>query len=296
MRIRSIKPEFWRSSDISALEIEDRLLFVALWSYVDDNGVGLDKLSSITADLFADDLEKDPQETFARVSRGLLNLSEAGRIFRYEVSGKEYLEVANWGRHQRIDKPNKPRFPSHATNEAVIRESVARVAEKVAPGTGEQGNRGTEEQRQVVVTLSDADAPDGDAEEFTWAEEELPLDDVDPTPGYPADFTAFWDTYPRRHGKGAACTAFVKAKQRASVETIIAGAARMRDDPNLPLDRSLIAHPSTWLNQGRWEDDPLPPRGGPSASDRRLMQNYEVVQRAVAREAPVNPFQKEIAQ
>ena len=70
MRIRSIKPEFWRSSDIAKLAVEDRLLFIALWSYVDDNGVGIDKLSAITADLFADDLESNPSETFARVSRG----------------------------------------------------------------------------------------------------------------------------------------------------------------------------------------------------------------------------------
>ena len=43
MRIRSIKPEFWTSDDIADLTIEDRLLFIGLWSYVDDNGVGIDK-------------------------------------------------------------------------------------------------------------------------------------------------------------------------------------------------------------------------------------------------------------
>lgn len=71
MRIRSIKPEYWRSRSISCLSLEDRLLFIGLWSYVDDNGVGLDRLSTITADLFADDLERDPRGAFARVSRGL---------------------------------------------------------------------------------------------------------------------------------------------------------------------------------------------------------------------------------
>ena len=40
MRIRSIKPEFWTSDDITALAVDDRLLFIGLWSYVDDNGVG----------------------------------------------------------------------------------------------------------------------------------------------------------------------------------------------------------------------------------------------------------------
>ncbi len=69
MRIRSIKPDFWRSEDISSLRVEDRLLFIGLWSYVDDNGVGVDRDALIAADLFADDLSRDPRETLARVSR-----------------------------------------------------------------------------------------------------------------------------------------------------------------------------------------------------------------------------------
>jgi len=169
MRIRSIKPEFWRSSDISKLSIEDRLLFVGLWSYVDDNGVGLDKLSAITADLFADDLERDAPETFARVSRGLQNLSATARIIRYEVDGTNYLSITNWGRHQRIDKPGKPRFPRPDAENAEIRDGLARVFEKVAPGTGEQGNRGTGEQS----SSSDAEASDP-------GEIEAPEDDAFP--------------------------------------------------------------------------------------------------------------------
>lgn len=141
MRIRSIKPEFWRSPDISCLEIEDRLLFIGLWSYVDDNGVGEDRESMIAADLFADDLSRDPRETFARVSRGLSKLSEAGRIVRYEADGRHFLAIENWGKHQRIDKPAKPRFPGPTRDSRDSRESAARLREILAPGTGEQGNR-----------------------------------------------------------------------------------------------------------------------------------------------------------
>jgi hypothetical protein len=151
VRIRSIKPEFWRSSDIARLSIEDRLLFIGLWSYVDDNGVGIDKLAAIAADLFADDIERDSSETFARVSRGLRNLSATGRIIRYTIEGAQYLSITNWGKHQRIDKPGKARFPHHDAENAEIRDTLARVSESVAPGTGEQGNRGTGE--QAVVPL-----------------------------------------------------------------------------------------------------------------------------------------------
>ena len=145
MRIRSIKPEFWRSPDVSCLAIEDRLLFIGLWSYVDDNGVGEDRVSIVAADLFADDLERDPSDTFARVSRGLANLAAAGRIIRYTVAGRDYLEVANWSKHQRIDRPGKARMPTSDHKSAHIREGVAKARETPLTGTEEQRNRGTED-------------------------------------------------------------------------------------------------------------------------------------------------------
>ena len=270
MRIRSIKPEFWRSSDISKLSIEDRLLFIGLWSYVDDNGVGIDKLAAIAADLFADDIERDAPETFARVSRGLQNLSEGGRIVRYTVDGAQYLSITNWGRHQRIDKPGKPRFPRHDAESAEIRESVASVSEKVAPGTEEQRNRGTEE----VTTCSPAT----------------------PSSVSATRFDEFWDAYPRKMGKQKAVTKYRAATRRASEQDIIDGAHRLAGDPNLP-EAQYIPHPTTWLERNGWEDAPLPPRFR-TGSEERLAVGFEMMQRASSRPREVNPFepQKELGQ
>ncbi|WP_206430633.1 hypothetical protein [Brevibacterium aurantiacum] len=168
MRIRSIKPEFWRSPDVSDLVIEDRLLFIGLWSYVDDNGVGQDRVSTICADLFADDLSRDPRETLARVSEGLQRLSEAGRIVRYTVEKRDYLAIDNWAKHQRIDKPNKPRYPSPTCDDAQIRETLVESSRDTrdipAPGTEEQRNRGTGEQFSSSQVASDS-RPDESAPE-----------------------------------------------------------------------------------------------------------------------------------
>lgn len=73
-----------------------------------------------------------------------------------------------------------------------------------------------------------------------------------------ASFDEFWAVYPRRAGKVEARKAWSTAIKRALPEVIIASALRYRDDPNRE-DR-FTAHPSTWLNQGRWDDDPLPSR------------------------------------
>lgn len=150
MRIRSIKPEFWRSDDIAGLSIEDRLLFVGLWSYVDDNGVGRDQVALIVADLFAHDMEEDPRETFARVSRGLASLSDTGLIHRYEAGKHKLLEIVSWADHQRIDRPGKARYPRSSADSRHPREDASSPRVNVDPGSGirdqgagEQGSRGT---------------------------------------------------------------------------------------------------------------------------------------------------------
>ncbi|WP_279063686.1 hypothetical protein [Dermabacter hominis] len=164
MRIRSIKPEFWRSPDVSNLSIEDRLLYIGLWSYVDDNGVGQDRESVICADLFADDLSRDPRETLARITRGLASLADNGRIVRYTVENRDYLYVTNWDKHQRIDRPNKPRYPLPTSENAEVRDTLAtpsRVShDTLATGTGEQGNRGTGEQGTEKPSVSSSEVAD----------------------------------------------------------------------------------------------------------------------------------------
>lgn len=76
-------------------------------------------------------------------------------------------------------------------------------------------------------------------------------------------FAAFWGVYPRRVGKAAAERAWAKAIKRAPRWKIIRGArlyaeeradvARRRGQAEA--DR-FTAHPATWLNAGRWDDEP----------------------------------------
>lgn len=248
MRIRSIKPEFWRSPDVSCLSIEDRLLFIGLWSYVDDNGVGEDRVSMIAADLFADDLEDDPHDTFARVSRGLQNLSERGRIMRYTVSGRSFLEIVNWSKHQRIDKPAKPRYPQYSAENGTLATPSRDPRDTLAPGTGEQG---TEEQGN----REQGNPPSGE----------------DDTPEPIDRFDEFYTAWPKKVDKPAARRAWVKAIKRADPDTIITAAVAYRDHPHIP-PRQFIRNPATWLNGDGWNDELPPPRGGdkPTPTQRAL--------------------------
>lgn len=76
--------------------------------------------------------------------------------------------------------------------------------------------------------------------------------------GVDAQFDQFWDIYPRKVGKIDARKSWNKARQTVSAEEIIAGAERYALE-RAGEDHGFTAHPATWLNQGRWMDEPAPP-------------------------------------
>jgi hypothetical protein len=86
-----------------------------------------------------------------------------------------------------------------------------------------------------------------------------PLGHADARPLEPDRFEEFYAIYPRKVKPDAARKAWKSALNRATAEQIIEGARRLAADPNLP-EKQFIPHPSSWLNAGSWDDEPLPPR------------------------------------
>jgi hypothetical protein len=92
-------------------------------------------------------------------------------------------------------------------------------------------------------------------------------------------------------GKQAAERAFAKACKVAEQSVIIAGAARYADDPNR-VD-AFTAHPTTWLNAGRWNDEPLPERI--KTGDEKRAEEQRIIEQRRAREiAETLRWQKEV--
>lgn len=107
-RIRTIKPEFWGDEKLSAESDSTRLLFIALWSMADDAGRVIDSLAQITA--FVHPGCDDP-EVFTERSRvtreSLARLAITRRIARgVTASGQRVIQIVNWARHQKIDRPS----------------------------------------------------------------------------------------------------------------------------------------------------------------------------------------------
>src|SRR5690606_34337330 len=105
-RIRSIKPEFPQSESMGNVSRDARLLFVLLWPICDDHGRTRAASRMLASTLFPYDED----------ARGLIDgwmdeLEREGCIRRYQVDGSAYLEICNWLKHQKIDRPSKPQFP-----------------------------------------------------------------------------------------------------------------------------------------------------------------------------------------
>jgi hypothetical protein len=150
VRIRSTKPEFWRSRRIASVSWDARLVLKGLESYVDDNGVGKDDVALIASDIFSRDLAREASRTLARISEAISELNHAGLLWRYQPDEDELIYIAFWEQIQRIDKPQPGRFPrpdgTFNYKDSLIRESPANIREPsrtLAPVTEEQGNRGT---------------------------------------------------------------------------------------------------------------------------------------------------------
>jgi hypothetical protein len=108
-RIRTIKPDIWRDPDFNELPPQARLLFIGLISNADDEGriAGSDQM--IKSIVFPVD------QVSLKAFKGWLDtIHSLGLARRYTVAGKPYVDIPNWGKHQKIDKPSLSGYPSFA--------------------------------------------------------------------------------------------------------------------------------------------------------------------------------------
>lgn len=89
-------------------------------------------------------------------------------------------------------------------------------------------------------------------------ETETETDACAPASGELDEFGEFWKAYPKKIGKQAAVRAWQKIKIRPPLEKILDAIKRAQSTDQWQKDNGeFIPHPSTWLNGGRWDDEPL---------------------------------------
>lgn len=138
-RIRTVKPEFYSDEKLAAMRPIDRLVFLGLLSMADDAGRVIDNVKAIDGFMFS--------ETEDSCAESLMRLAGNGRIVRYgSPSGQRLIQIAKWGKHQKIDKPGIHVLPAPPEGwespSRLPRESAATVPRSdLVPSTYDLGAR-----------------------------------------------------------------------------------------------------------------------------------------------------------
>lgn len=114
------------------------------------------------------------------------------------------------------------------------------------------GFLGADEVEAPDAFTGEVEAPDawgeGTSEQIAPLIEEKPLKSIESV------FEDFWKVYPRHVAKAASKAKFVTLSKKVDPELIVAGARRFAL-VSVGTESKFIPHPTTWLNQGRWEDE-----------------------------------------
>jgi hypothetical protein len=132
-RIRTIKPEFFLDDEVAALKPLTRLLYVGLWTQADRAGRLKDKPTRIKAAILPYDR--------CNVDAMLDELVTPGFITRYHVDGHDYIEIRNFGSHQRFNNESTDVLPGVC--EDYVSPSVAVIHGKEGKGKEGKGGEGT---------------------------------------------------------------------------------------------------------------------------------------------------------
>ncbi len=200
-RIRTIKPELLEDERTACLSDRAYRLFIGALLIADDYG-------NLRADAryLAGAITWGIEGTAAAAETAVRELAVARLLSVYDLRGQRYAAVRGWDKHQKVDKPGRPRVPGPADIEAKSiqlvaedsrdpRETLARLQENHATDLRPP----TSDLRPPTCTSD----PEGDLS--------LPRT-VAVAPEF--DFAAVYQAYPKRIGKTKGM-----ARLRTSVKT-----------------------------------------------------------------------------
>jgi len=104
VRIRQVKPDYWRDERLSTLSDSDRLIYIGLWMEADDAGWFRENVVEIASNLFPYQ-SRGPRER--KVSAALDRLRALSRVVSHPCG---HSQVPALPEHQRFSSPDKRVF------------------------------------------------------------------------------------------------------------------------------------------------------------------------------------------
>lgn len=241
-RIRTIKPDFFRSRSLARCTRDARTTFAGLWCDADSAGRGIADPRILKGAIWPLDDDITPE-----VIAGHLEELAREHITLYSVGEEPYYAVINFEKHQAAGyRQGDPKYPEPPSNDPVCTPERANGTPDRAnveepdepPGSGPEPE---------VCTSERADCtPEGALKGREGKGRE-------PHPE-PTDFLTFWAAYPRkieRKKTEVAWRNLTKSDQASALAAIPDHVAAWSHERRA---QQHIPHPTTWLHGRRWED------------------------------------------
>lgn len=242
---RIIKESICVSDSVDKLSWFEEILFYRLIVNCDDYGRFDGRIPVIKNMLFPlkDDLPAD------QVKAGLCKLADVGLIALYESDGRPYLYLPTWENHQ-IVRAKRSKYPEPCEN--------------------------------MITSASTCNHLNANVSVIQSNPNTIQIQSESESNSVESDFDQFWAAYPRKVNKAGALKSFKKTG--VSLDVILKALENHKRSAQWKKDGgAFIPHPTTWLNQRRWEEtlpgDPSVPKGASGtlgeaelAAIRRVMQ------------------------
>ena len=237
-RIRTIKPEFPQSESVGRLSRDARLLFIQLWTLVDDEG-----RSRAATRMLAGQLYPYDDDAPLLIDGWLAELEREGCALRYTCDGSNYIEIQNWAKHQKVDHKSASRLPAPPQHLASPREDARALAPDLDLDLGREKDHSAR-----------ADGSDESAKGQTEDRAQGKSREDRLTPA----FERFLVTYPRPKERDDAFKAFRQAIAKgADPESIVRAAEIFRSEhASKGTEPRFIPYPAAWLRAGGHKDAP----------------------------------------
>lgn len=127
-RIRTIKPEFWTSEQVTECSLSARLLFIGMWNFADDGGNLAASVKTAKMQIFpADNIDIAPL---------VHELLSVGLLVEYRINDRNYWHITGW-KHQQINRPSPLKHPKFTEQSVTAHCSL--TERSLEEGKGREG-------------------------------------------------------------------------------------------------------------------------------------------------------------
>lgn len=211
------------SEQVANLNVHEQLIFT--WSIPHADDLGLLPRSPRTLKAMVVPMWDMTVETFgnhveAIVKQGLYNVYQ-------HADGTEYLRVTKFGNHQTLKRDRKP-------NTLLGNIESWDAAEALGFHTEDDGNPREEKRSKEKRSKQKGNSTETEK-----------------------NFELFWDAYPNKTAKKKARQSWDKLNPTGELfASVMRGLEKAKKSPQWTKDAGqYIPHPTTWLNQERWNDE-----------------------------------------